>query len=412
MSEEQVPQHVSVSEAVDAVLARARALDRVELLPVTQARGRSLAHALEARWSIPTAPVSIMDGYAVRSEDLSGGAPQALPLVGESAAGHLFERALAPGETVRISTGAVVPEGADAVVAQEDTDREGQTVSFHATALSEVRPGRHVRPAGSDLQAGETLLERGARLGPGALALLAGAGHAELQVLCRPRVALLCTGDELVAPGVHPGPGQVPGTNGLMLAAQVERAGGEPVEIDVAADDLDATVAGLQRALAADLVVTSGGISVGDHDHVLPALQRLGFIPAFRKVRLRPGKPTTFGHVGDVPVLALPGNPASTYVTFELFVRPLIAALLADPQPDWRPRLSTATLAAPIRGTRGRETHARARRRPDGRIEPLPQQLSGALRSIAAFDHLVIVPEGTEGIAAGETATVLPLGDG
>ncbi len=409
----EIPRHVAVGEAIDLVLASARALDGTESLPVTQALGRSLARPLQARWSIPTAPVSIMDGYAVRSDDLAGRSPSVtLPLAGESAAGHPFEAELAPGSTVRISTGAVVPPGADAVVAQEDVERHDDAVVFGTTALAEIRPGRHVRAAGSDLEEGEVLLGRGARLGPGALSLLAGAGHAELAVIRRPRVALLCTGDELVAPGVRPGPGQVPGTNGLMLAAQVERAGGEPIEIDVARDDLEATVAGLERALEADLVVTSGGISVGDHDHVLPALERLGFRPGFRKVRLRPGKPTTFGHVGEVPVLALPGNPASTYVTFELFVRPVIAALLADPRADWRPRLTTAVLAAPIRGTRGRETHARARRREDGRIEPLPQQLSGALRSIAAFDHLVIVPEGTDLLPEGTAATVLPLGDG
>lgn len=415
---------------VDAALALL--LEKVDLnvlgserVGVEQAIGRILAEPGRARWPLPNAPLSIMDGYAVRSLDLITARDEhqaetlALELTHESAAGHpgdWGESAIEPGTCVRIATGAVVPAGADAVVPQEDTHRiavgERTLIELSSIALAQVAPGRWVRPIGSDVRQDEALLEPGELIGGGEASLLAGTGNFEVVVRRRPKVAILSSGDELVALGQIPGRGQVVSTNAMLLAAQIREAGGEPCDLGVVADTREAMREAIERALStADILVASGGISVGDHDLTLPVLRELGFELGFRKVELRPGRPTTFGLLprasSALPVLALPGNPASTLVAFELFVRPLIRALLRLPSARWFRARRSVELAAAAEGDRRREHWIRARLDDAGRAVPLPKQLSGALRSIAGFDALVRIPAGRETVAAGERLEAL-----
>lgn len=396
----------------DAALARVLACARPlppRRVGLAQAHGRVLAEDLRARWALPGGDLSTMDGWALRAADLSHPTDTvALAIQGESAAGRPASAPLAPGAAARISTGALLPPGADAVVAQEDATREGATLRVDLARAGAIAPGHFVRRAGSDVAADALLLPAGARLGPGELALAASAGHAELLVHPAPRAAILCTGDELVPPGCPPGHGQIVSSNGLMLAALVEAAGGVAIDLGVAPDDRELLRAALDRARGlADLVLTSGGISVGDHDLVLPALRGLGLEPEFRRVRVRPGRPLTFGRLGEVLVFALPGNPASTFVGFELFVRPALRRL-AGRVPEPRP-LRRLTLAAPAEGA-GRRTHyVRARLR-EGRAEPLPNQASGALTSLRGCDALLIIPPGA-GLPAGAEVPALVLRD-
>ncbi|MCY0991947.1 molybdopterin molybdotransferase MoeA [Nannocystis sp. ILAH1] len=452
--------------------ALARVLSACAPLPgerraLPAARGRVLAEALHARWAMPGADVSTMDGWAVRAADLSPGtarfgadgridmspgtvsamssgsagaggratgrpagdlssgtaaspiatgrtdlsprtAEVELAVLGESAAGHPSAAVVGSGQAMRISTGAVLPPGADAVVAQEDVRRQGERLWIDLGRAGEIRPGHFVRRAGSDLTAGVEILSPRTALRPGDLALAAGAGHADVLVHRPPRVAVLCTGDELVDIGCPPGHGQVVSSNGLMLALQAEAAGAEVRDLGRVGDEPEA----LRRALAdaaasADVVLVSGGISVGDHDLVWPALLALGAEPIFRRVRLRPGRPLAFARLGDARVFALPGNPASTYVGFELFARPALRRLAGHLQVE-RPR-RRVVLAAPAEGA-GRRTHCVRARLVDGRAEPLPSQVSGALTSLRGCDLLVLVPPGP-GLPAGAEADALVLAD-
>lgn len=405
----------SAQASVLGVLDRVGAL-ATEMVAIDRAGGRTLAVPLHSRGPLPSAALSIMDGYAVRSVDLRGqSGPVALALAGESAAGHPFAHELAAGSCVRISTGAVVPLGADAVVAQEDTRRLAEAIEFSPLACAQVQPGRWIRPIGSDVGEAELLLEAGSELGPGELALLAACGHVELPVRARPKVAILASGDELLAIGQAPGPGQIIATNGLMLAEQILAAGGEPLDLGRVADHPEALRAAVIRAMhEADLLIGTGGISVGDHDLVLPVLRELNVELRFRRVRLRPGRPSTFGLLtkpgaGVLPVLALPGNPAATMVGFELLARPLLRAMLGLPRRRWFRRVVELELAGPVEGDRKRDHYARVRIDDQGRAAPLDHQLSGSLRSIAAFDALAIVPAGRDRVAAGERLQVLIL---
>lgn len=435
---------LSVDEAMALLLADlerddgAAAIAASERVGVEAAIGRVLGEPCHARWPLPSAPLSIMDGYAVRSEDLReardlhDAQSLALLLASESAAGHPASDELERGTCVRISTGAVVPAGADAVVAQEDTRRievpaqDGRSsstkrvlIEMSQTALREVAPGRHIRPTGSDVSNGELLLLPGSEIGGGEASLLAGTGNFTVSVRRRPRVAILSSGDELVPIGQTPGRGQIVATNSMLLAAQIREAGGEPLQLGCVADTPVAVRAAIEHALAhADLLVGSGGISVGDHDLMLPVLELLGFEQRFRKLALRPGRPTTYGLLPrapghspgtPMPVLALPGNPASTLVAFELFGRPLIRALGGLPRHRWlRPR-RLVELGAPAQGDRRREHFVRASLDTEGRAHPLTKQLSGALRSIAGFDALVRVPAGGVRVEAGEQLEALIL---
>jgi molybdopterin molybdotransferase len=419
------------SLTVEAALARILdgvALDMLgaEQVGVEAAIGRVLAAPCHARWPLPGARLSIMDGYAVRSRDLITARDEldaetlAVLLADESAAGHPADGTMESGTCVRIATGAVVPQAADAVVPQEDTRRiaagsDRTLIEFSATALAQVEPGRWIRPIGSDVRDAELLLDVGQAIAGGEASLLAGTGNFEVSVRCRPTVAILSSGDELVAIGQTPGRGQIISTNAMLLAAQVREAGGAPLDLGVVADTRPAMRDAIQLAAReADILVSSGGISVGDHDLVLPVLTELGLELGFRKLALRPGRPTTFGTLArdqapPLPVLALPGNPASTLVAFELFVRPLIRALLGLPRARWtRPR-RMLELASPAEGDRRREHWVRAQIDDRGRAIPLTKQLSGALRSIAGFDALVCVPAGRVSVPAGEQLEAMIL---
>lgn len=395
-----------------------------QTVDVAAAIGRVLAEPCRARWSLPNAPLSIMDGYALRCAELiaareAGASSYRAQLLDVSAAGRPSECAIAAGTCVRVATGAVVPDGADLVVPQEDATRGGPEASpwveFSATALRQATPGRYLRAPGSDLREGELLLAAGTLVGAGEAAMLAAAGHAELAVRRRPIVAVLSSGDELVAIGQRPARGQIVSTNAMMLAAQIRSAGGEPLDLGPVADEAAAVRAAIEAARErADLLVGTGGISVGDRDLVLPSLEALGFALGFRRLALRPGRPTTFGHLPrggapPLPVLALPGNPAASFVTCELLVRPWIRAALGVPETRWRRPRRRVELAGEARGDRRRAHFVRARLGPDGRAHPLSAQLSGALRSIAEVDVLLHLPAGVETLPPGSHVDAVVL---
>lgn len=404
---------LSVDQAQAQVLEQCHA-GPVEEVDVARIDGRIAAAPLHARWDLPLRDVSVMDGYAVRSLDVAQaracGNAIVLQVRGESAAGHLPRAPLAAGEAARISTGAVLPEGADAVIAQEDTRREGDRVVIDDASLSELSPGTFVRPQGRELREGDVLVQPGHRLGPGDIALLAGSGHAVVPVHRRPRVAILGTGDELIAVGQRPRPGQVVSSNGPMLAAMVRRAGAEPWLLPDVGDDASRTAAALDQGLRADVLVTTGGISVGDHDLVHDQLRALGVKTVFRGVALRPGKPTTFGRHGDegCRVFALPGNPASSLVTFALFVHPALR-VMSGVRGDPRLPRRRVTLRAEARGAGSRAHYVRALSRDRDEAEPIAVQQSGNLRSIAGADLLIPVPAGTPRLPAGTQLEALVL---
>lgn len=394
---------LSVEEAERLVLEAAAALPS-EDVPIGDVDGRIATATLHARWDLPQADVSIMDGYAVRSLDVADlracGSALVLEVRGESAAGRPSGEPLGEGRAARISTGAVLPAGADAVIAQEDTRRDGSRLVVDGDALGLLAPGKHVRPRGSELREADVVCTPGRRLGPGDIALLAGSGHATVPVVRRPVVAILSTGDEIVPPGARPQGAQVIGSNGLVLAAMVRRAGGLVRDLGNVGDEPEALRAALAEGLRADVLVTTGGISVGDHDLVHAQLEALGARTVFRGVALRPGKPTTLAIAGGCRVLGLPGNPASSLVTFALFGHPLVrrlAGVCGDPRLPER----TVTLRAPAHGEARRAHYVRACSMGDDEAMPLPAQLSGDLASIAGADLLLPIPAGTLELPAG-----------
>ncbi len=404
---------LDIPDAQREVLARVQPLPPIAV-PLDEAHGRVLSESPEARWPLPGADVSTMDGWAVRSADLQS---SELPRVrlhrrGESAAGHPHDAPLAEGEALRISTGALLPAGADMVVAQEDCELHADIVVVHRERVGAVRPGYFVRATGSDVAQGSRLLPAGTPLGAGELALLAGCGHAVAHVHRPPRVAILCTGDELVPVGAWPQRGQLVSSNGLMLAWQAREAGAQVIDLGIARDEQGSLREALERGLDADLLVTCGGISVGDHDLVLPTLIGLGATLVFRRVRMRPGRPTTLlqapGRAGaSVPVFALPGNPASANVAFELFVRPALLRMQGRAEVH-RPRREV-TLTAPAPRD-GRRVHMLRATVVGDQATPLPDQTSGALRSIAGHDALIELSSGTGPLGPGAKATALLLG--
>jgi molybdopterin molybdotransferase len=405
---------LSFDEARARVLSGAARLGR-EQVPLADAAGRVLAEPLVAARALPPFDGSAMDGYAVRLADFAGEPPFRLPVgAAESRAGRPAP-VLEPGAVCRIFTGAELPRGADAVVMQEDVARDETWAVFRARP----RPRAHVRAAGEDLRPGAQAIAEGTRLHAGHLALAASLDRGELGVARRPRVAIVCTGDELRAPGTAGGAraNAIPESNGVALASLVRQVGGAPRLAPSVGDDLDATAAAIDAALlGADLVLTVGGVSVGDHDVVRPALERLGVGLDFYKVAIKPGKPVTFGTrqtgPATVRVLGLPGNPASALTTFALFGAPLVRALQGDAAP--LPLLVPARLGAPVRHKPGRLEFVRVVLGREGRelvAAPLANQASGAATSMGWATALALIPLEAEDLAGGTPVDVLRLGD-
>jgi len=386
---------ISIDDARARVLEAVRPMPREEIASA-DSLGRVLAEPVTSTVDVPPFDASAMDGYAV-----GAGTKGELTLAGESRAGHPAGGSLAPGTAVRISTGAVVPDGAVAVVAQERAEEDGGVVSVPA-----VEAGANIRRRGEDVKGGETVLAIGAELGPAALGMLAAVGAARVACARRPRMALLATGDELTRPGEPLGAGRIWSSNAVALAAQAERAGALVAHVATVPDALDATCAALAEAAAsADVVCVSGGVSVGPHDHVQPAFTEAGFEERFWGVALRPGKPTWFGtgSRGGAPVLGfgLPGNPVSAMVTFQLFARPALRALQgADPH---APR-TTAALEEAIERNPSRTQAVRCHVEwgSDGpRVRPTGPQGSHVLTSMLDAGALAFVPPGEGALAAG-----------
>ncbi len=385
--------------------ARARMLAEIaplspEAVPLARSIGRVLAEDVVAARDQPPFAASAMDGWAVRAADTPG----ALRIVGESAAGHGHEGRVGPSEAVRIFTGAAVPEGCDAIVIQEDAEREADAVR-----VPQTRPGHHLRPAGGDFQAGDILLRRGDRLDPWRLSLAASAGRAEMQVHRRPRVALLSTGEEIVEAPATPGPFQIYDSGVPGLATMVEAWGGQATRAKPVRDHLDAVIAALRDAQA-ELVVTVGGASVGDHDLVRAAAGALGLSLRVASVNVRPGKPTFFGVLGDGRrLLGLPGNPASAFVCAEMFLKPILAAYQGAPT---KPATITARLAEPLPANGPREHWMRAKLSyADGgvTVRPYRDQDSSLVSVFAAADALLRRTGGAAEASAGDVVEVFPL---
>ncbi len=395
---------LTVEDARERILSRVGPLG-IERVEIMAALGRVLAEPIVARATIPPWPNSSMDGYALRAQDTNP-EPVELAVVGRIIAGALPSRALGAGESMRIFTGAPLPQGADAVVPQEDVAASGDRV----TVRGRIAPGAYVRPAGEDVRAGDVVVKPGGGIGAAEVGLLATLGYAQVRVYRRPRVAILSTGNELADLGSQPGPAQIPNTNTYSLMAQVIEAGGEPVNVGVAPDQLEAITERVRWGLAAsDVLVTSAGVSVGELDLVREALERGGAELHLWQVSMRPGKPITFGTRGDRPVFGLPGNPVSAMVTFELFVRPALRRMAGAETID-RPRLRARALE-PIANPGSRRGYLRVTLTAgaDGYGARLTgEQGSAILRSMVLADGLAIVAPDTT-IAAGEPVEVIVL---
>jgi molybdopterin molybdotransferase len=396
-----------VAEALARVLAEAKPLP-AEDAPLAQAHGRVLALDLVALRTQPPDDVSAMDGYAARAADVKT-TPARLTLIGEVAAGRPLAGIVGPGEAARIFTGGVLPAGADTIVIQENTERDGDTVIVNAPSV----PRRHVRARGLDFTKGDVLLPAGHRLSDRDLGLAAAMNHPRLGVHRVPRIAILATGDELVMPGTEPGPGEIVYSNGFALAALARHEGADVTDLGIVPDRLDATVAALRRAgeLDVDVLVTTGGASVGDYDLVQQALASEGLTLSFWKIALRPGKPMMHGRLGNLQVLGLPGNPVSSYVCAVLFLVPLIRRLAGrrdEIQPLESARLGRDLPANDERADYMRATLAHAA---DGSLlaTALGPQDSSMMSSLAKSDALIVRNPHAPAAKAGEVCAILKL---
>jgi molybdopterin molybdotransferase len=394
-----------IDEARRIVLEHASALEG-EPVALEDVHGRVLAVDIDCADPIPPFDNSAMDGFALRSKDVAGGGPQTparLRIVGESRAGYPSQQTLAPDQAVAISTGAMMPAGADAVVAVEQT----HTRDGHVEILTAVTPGDYVRRAGEDIRAGQRVLARGTRLGAAELGVLASLGQAEVSCARRPRVAVITTGDELVAVGSELTPGAIHDANAYSVPALARQLGAELRAVATVPDDARATRRALDDALAhADVVVICGGVSVGVHDHVRPSLAALGVDERFWGVALRPGKPTWFGTRGETLVFGLPGNPVSAMVTFTLFAAPAVDALSGAPASV---RRASATLTREYAKAPGRAHAVRCRLalgEHGWRAEPTGDQRSHILTSMLGADALAIIPTASGDLRAGERVAV------
>lgn len=374
---------IPLDEARDRLLALAAPRPAISL-PLDQVTGLTLAEPLVSQRNQPAADLSAMDGYAVRSADLPG----PWRVIGESAAGRPFAGVLAPGQAARISTGAMIPDGADCVVVQEDVAREGDRLTL--TGDGPAAPGAHIRRAGHDFADGTQLADAGAIIDARLIALAAMAGHGALAVHRRPRIAILSTGDELVPPGNPlPSPAHIPASNGVMLAAMLSSLPCDLIVPPLLPDDRATIAAALLEHSQADIIVTTGGASVGDHDLIQPALLDSGGTVDFWRIAMRPGKPVMVGRLGDAIVLGLPGNPVSAYVTATLLLLPLVRKLLGYQQ--LVPATSQAIAGEPFPANGPRQDFVRARFH-DGALIRLSNQDSGALSALLQADALVVRP--------------------
>ena len=390
---------LTFDEAQKRVLALGKVLG-AERVALELAKGRVLASDVRAASDFPAFDASTMDGYAVRAADVSD-AP--MSVVGESRAGAPAPD-LAPKSACRIFTGAPLPRGADAVIMQEEAERDGENVRFRVRP----EPGACLRKRGDDLRAGDVALAKGTRIGASQVAMLASLDCAEAEVARAPRVAIVPTGDELRAPGAKGGPASIPESNSPALAAMAEHAGARASVHAPVGDDVEAVNRTFDEALkTCDVLVTIGGVSVGDHDVVRDALSACGVSLDFWRVAIKPGKPLALGARGDAVVLALPGNPVSAMVTFALFGTPLLRAIQGDARP--RPRTSRARLAAPISRKAGRLELARARFDERGAVVLLPQQASGAIVGLCRAEVLACIPQDAERLEAGAEIDVYRL---
>ena len=378
---------IPVAEALNRVLEHAVPLP-VEEAPLAQADGRVLAYALKALRTQPPADMSAMDGYAVRASDVDN-TPVRLRVIGEVAAGRPFAAKVGPGEAARIFTGGVVPDGADTIVIQEHTTRDGDSVEVRKPTAK----GRNVRPRGLDFREGEPLFAAGHRLTARDLQLAAGMNHPLVPVYRRPKIALFATGDELVPPGTEPGPGQIVYSNGFALAALAREEGAAVTDLGVVQDTLEATITAIRdaRGLPADILVTTGGASVGDYDLVQKALASEGIDLSFWKIAMRPGRPLMYGRLGGMHVLGLPGNPVSSYVCSVLFLVPLIRRMSG--RSDIKTPIDSAVLGIDLPANDERADYLRAtlKQGADGLIAtPFPVQDSSMMAPLAQANCLVI----------------------
>jgi molybdopterin molybdotransferase len=393
---------ISVEEAIARIASSVTALDS-EVIPLEQGHRRVLAGDVIAPRDQPPAPVSAMDGYAVRLADADR--PE-LRVIGASPAGHPFAGKVGEGEAVRIFTGGVVPEGADAILLQEDADTDGDRVILRAPAAS-----RHIRKAGLDFHKGDVLVAAGKRLNARDLALIAAGDIARIEVRRRPVIAFAATGDELARPGEAHGEGGIVASTGYALAPLIESWGGIPRDLGILPDTIEALQRIPEQTSGADVIVTMGGASVGDHDLVQRALAPKGFALEFWKIAMRPGKPLIFGRLNNKPFLGLPGNPVSSYVCALLFLRPLIAALLGLP---FEQRLETARVARALPANDSRQDYIRARLlHRDGELwaESFTLQDSSLQTSLARADALIARPPHTSAAAEGDRVSIIRLSD-
>ncbi len=400
---------ISVEEAIERILAEIHPLEIVQV-PLADALGRVLAQDIVAQDDIPPFDNSAMDGFALLSRDSRprNGQPPRLRITGGVAAGYVSETAVEEGTAMRIMTGAPVPPGADTVIQVELTRNDGPE-SIWVEILQEVAPGNNIRPAGEDMRRGQTALVRGTEVDPWVIGILATLGWANVPVIRSPRVAILGTGDEVIDVGESLQPGKIRNSNSYLIEAAVKRAGAEPQRLGVARDTVESLRQKFGEAIQYDLILTTGGVSVGDFDLVKNIMQEQGNIN-FWRINMRPGKPVAFGRIGNVPLLGLPGNPVSSAVTFELFARPVIRKMQGH-RHLFKPQIEV-TVEDGVRdsGTRRHYVRSHVERR-DGRFvaRTTGNQGSHIMTSLLGANALVIVPEGGIDIPTGGSARAMML---
>ena len=394
-----------VSDARRTVLANLTPLD-TETIPLADASGRVLAESPVSRVSHPPADVSAMDGYALRAEDVTS-PPVSLKIVGESAAGHPWTGKIQGGETVRIFTGAYVPDGADTVVIQEDTSADGETVSVNAP----VQTGKHIRPMGQDFQSSDKILKFPRMLTARDVGLLAAMNIPAVRVFLKPRVGILSTGDEIVEPGSEVKDGQIVSANGSSLSAFVSACGAFPINLGIVPDDVDALRTVINASDSLDMILTSGGVSVGKHDLISQAAPQNDLEVIFHKIAMRPGKPLLFGRWNHTPFFGLPGNPVSAMVCALLFVGPALEALQG--LPGDAPRTLPAKLSGVLPANDEREDYIRAVIQPAEtdlpRVTPLSKQDSALIAALSSADALIVRAPHAPRAQDGDVLQILPL---